>query len=85
MIIKNINDPTTEFATKLMACKILRKCCKEEVHAGVVAPTTECAKGTILSWAPYLLNLFLEDCRDAQDAGTKFHYSWLFILIALEA
>jgi hypothetical protein len=33
----------------------------------------------------YLLNLFLEDCRDAQDAGTKFHYSWLLILIALEA
>jgi hypothetical protein len=25
----------------------------------------------------------LEDCRDAHDSGTKFHYSWLLILIAL--
>jgi len=32
-----------------------------------------------------LLNLFLEDCRDAQDSGTKFHYSWFLILIALVA
>jgi hypothetical protein len=37
----------------------------------------------MLSWAPYLLNLFLDDCRDVQDLGTKFHYSWLLILIAL--
>jgi hypothetical protein len=35
-----------------------------------------------VSWAPYLLNLFLDDCKDAQDLGTKFHYSWLIMLIA---
>jgi hypothetical protein len=37
----------------------------------------------MLRWAPYLLNLFLEDCKDTQDLGTDFHYSWLLILIAL--
>jgi hypothetical protein len=37
----------------------------------------------MLSWAPYLLNLFLEECKYMQDLGTKFHYSWLLILIAL--
>jgi hypothetical protein len=37
----------------------------------------------MLIWAPYLLNLFLEDCRDTQDLWTKFHYSWLLILITL--
>jgi hypothetical protein len=37
----------------------------------------------MFSWAPYLLNQFLIDCRDAQDNGTEFHYSWLLILIAL--
>jgi hypothetical protein len=37
----------------------------------------------MLSWAPYLLNLFLDDCKDAQDLGTEFHYSWLIVLIAL--
>jgi hypothetical protein len=68
---------------KLMACKILRKCHKEEAPVGVVAAVAQCTKGTILSWEPYFLNLFLEDCRDAQDSGIEFHYSWLLILIAL--
>jgi hypothetical protein len=83
IIIKRISDATTRLATKLMACKFLRKCRKEEVPVGVVAAATQCTEGTMLSWAPYLLNLFLEDCRDAQDLGTKFHYSWLLILITL--
>jgi hypothetical protein len=83
IIIKRISDTTTRMATKLMACKMLRKCHKEEVPAGVVAAATQCANGTMLSWAPYLLNLFLDDCKDAQDLGTNFHYSWLLILIAL--
>jgi hypothetical protein len=70
MIIKQINEPTTRFATKLMACKLLRKCRKEEAPAGVIAAVTQCAKGSLLSWAPYLLNLFLDDCKDAQDLGS---------------
>jgi hypothetical protein len=36
----------------------------------------------MVGWAPYLLNLFLDDCKDVQDFGTKFHYSWLVMLIA---
>jgi hypothetical protein len=40
-------------------------------------------KGVMFIWAPYLLNQFFVDCRDAQDNGTEFHYSWLIILIAL--
>lgn len=83
IIIKRIGDTVTRMATKLMACKMLRKCCKEEVHDGVVAVAAQCASGTLLSWAPYLLNLFLDDYKDAQDLGTKFHYSWLILLIAL--
>jgi len=37
----------------------------------------------MISWVPYLLNLSLEDCKDAQDRRTKFHYSWLLIMISL--
>jgi hypothetical protein len=37
----------------------------------------------MFSWAPYLVNQLLIDCRDAQDHGTEFHYSWLIILIDL--
>jgi hypothetical protein len=51
----------------------------------LVATTAQCAKGTIVSWAPYLLNLFPEDCRYVQDAGIEFHFFCMLILIALEA
>ena len=83
IIIKSISDVATRMATKIMTRKLIRKCCKEEVSVRVVAAIAQCAKGTTLNWAPYLLNLFLYDCKDAQDLGTKFHYSWLINLIAL--
>jgi hypothetical protein len=59
MIIKNFNEPTTIFLTKWMAYKLLRKCRKEEAPTRVVISYALCTKGTVLSWAPYLLNLFL--------------------------
>jgi hypothetical protein len=40
-------------------------------------------EGTTLSWALYLLNLFLDDYKNVKDLGKKIHYSWLLILIAL--
>jgi len=40
-------------------------------------------KGSLLRWALYLLKLFLDNYKDAQDLGTKFHYAWLIILISL--
>ena len=66
-----------------MACKLLRKCRKEEVSTEVVAVVAQCVEGTTLSWDSYLLNLFLDDCKDVQDLGTKFHYSWILILISI--
>jgi hypothetical protein len=83
IIIKQISDATTKMTKKLMACKVLCKFHKEEVPTGVVAVATQCENDTMLSWAPYLLNLFLDECKDAQDLGTEFHYSWMMILITL--
>jgi hypothetical protein len=83
IIIRCISDIATRMDTKIMACKFLRKCRKEEVSVGVVVAATQCVEGTTLSWAPYLLNLFLDDYKDVQDLGTKFHYSWLLILIVV--
>jgi hypothetical protein len=65
IIIKRIGDATKRMATKIMACKFLRKCCKEEVPAGVIAAIAQRAEGTMLSWASYLLKLILEDYKDA--------------------
>jgi hypothetical protein len=71
MIINRISEPTMRLVTKLMACKLLRKCRKEEAPAGVIAAVTQCAKGSLLSWTPYLLNLFLDDCKDAQGSWNR--------------
>jgi hypothetical protein len=53
------------------------------VFTGVVVVATKCAKGSSMSWALYILNSFIEYCKDAQYWGFEFHHSWLLILIAL--
>ena len=35
-----------------------------------------------MNWAQYLVNQLELDCREAQDQGYEFHFSWLLILIA---
>jgi hypothetical protein len=70
IIIKQISDIATKMAAKIMACKLLRKCPQGGSLGGVVAVAAQCVEGTTVSWAPYLLNLFLDDCKDAQDLGT---------------
>ena len=35
-----------------------------------------------MNWAKYLVNQLELDCREAQDQGYEFHFSWLLILIA---
>jgi hypothetical protein len=69
IIIKWIKNATTQLGAKTLVCNLLRKCHREEVPAGFVVVASQCAEGTSMSWAPYLLKLFLEDCKDAQDLG----------------
>jgi hypothetical protein len=82
IIIKRINNITKQMGANILACKLIRKCLKEEVPVGFIAFVAQCAKGTFMSWAPYLLNLFQVDCKDTQELGKRFHYSWLITLIA---
>jgi hypothetical protein len=35
-----------------------------------------------MNWASYLVNELEKDCREAQDQGYEFHFSWLLVLIA---
>jgi hypothetical protein len=35
-----------------------------------------------MNWASYLINQLEQDCREAQDQGYEFHFSWLLILVA---
>jgi hypothetical protein len=34
-----------------------------------------------MNWVKYLVNQLELDCREAQDQGYEFHFSWLLILI----
>jgi hypothetical protein len=70
IIIKRINDVATQLGAKILSCRLLGKCRREKVPARVVTIAAQCTEGTIVSWAPYLLNLFLDDCKDVQDLGT---------------
>ena len=70
IIIKRITDATTQLGMKLLPCKLLRKSHREKVPAGVVAVANQCVEGTSMRWTPYLLNLFLDDYKDAQYLGT---------------
>jgi hypothetical protein len=38
-----------------------------------------------MNWAKYLLNQLELDCRDVQNQGYEFHFSWMLILIAFIA
>jgi hypothetical protein len=41
IIINQISEPTIRLAMKLMACKLMRKCQKEEAPAGVIVEATQ--------------------------------------------
>jgi hypothetical protein len=45
----------------------------------------KCVEGMQMNWVNYLINEIEKDCREAQDLGYEFHYSWLIILIAFVA
>jgi hypothetical protein len=64
IIIKWINNAATQLGVKILACKLLRKRCREEVPTGVITVAALCAKGTSMIWAPYLLKFVQEDYKD---------------------
>jgi hypothetical protein len=57
--INDINDHVTRFSTRLLGCKLMHKCRKEEVSTDVFIIVMQCEKGSSMSWVPYLLNSFL--------------------------
>jgi hypothetical protein len=49
IIIKGINNAMTQLGAKILSCKLLRKCCKDEVPAGVIIVASQCTEGTFMS------------------------------------
>jgi hypothetical protein len=69
-------------ACHLIAGKMVRKNRPTQVTGFVVDLTEKCVEGLQMNWAKYLVNQLELDCREAQDQGYEFHFSWLLILIA---
>jgi hypothetical protein len=72
-------------ACQLIAGKLIRKNHLTQVTGFVVDLAGKCIEGMQMNWASYLINELEKDCREAQDQGYEFHFSWLLVLIAFVA
>jgi hypothetical protein len=72
-------------ACQLIAGKLIRKNHPTQVTGFIVDLTGKCMEGMQMNWASYLINELEKDCREAQDQGYEFHFSWLLVLIAFVA
>jgi hypothetical protein len=54
VVILEINNLTVMFATQLLACKLLRKCQRDECPIGVVLVFERCATGVQMCSIPYI-------------------------------
>ena len=66
---------------QLIAEKLVRKNRPTQVTGFVVDLVGKCAEGLQMNGAKYLVNKLELDCREAQDQGYEFHFTWLLILI----
>jgi hypothetical protein len=81
--VEIINDDIFRFSMQVLAYKLLRKFHKDQVPIGVIATVVKCVAGVQMNWVKFLVNQLLMDSKEAQDKGTKFHYTCLLILISL--
>jgi hypothetical protein len=63
--VASISDYLVRFETQVLACKLLRKCRKDEVLVAVIATTKKCIEGVQMNWATFLVNHFLVECTGA--------------------
>jgi hypothetical protein len=72
-------------ACQLIAGKLVRKNHLTQVTGFIVDLAGKCVEGMQMNWVSYLINELEKDCREAQDQGYEFHFSWLLVLIAFVA
>jgi hypothetical protein len=79
--VASIQSGTVHLACQLIAGKLVCKNRPTQVTRFIVDLAGKCAEGLQMNWAQYLVNQLELDCREAQDQGYEFHFSWLLILI----
>jgi hypothetical protein len=83
--VASIESGAVCLACQLIAGKMVHKNRPTQVSGFVVDLAGKCAEGLQMNWAKYLVNQLEIDCREAQDQGHEFHFSWLLILITFVA
>jgi hypothetical protein len=79
--VASIQSGIVRLTCQLISGKLVRKNCPTQVIDFVVDFAGKCAEGLQMKWAKYFMNQLEIDCKEAQDQGYKFHFSWLLILI----
>jgi hypothetical protein len=69
-------------ACQLIAGKLIRKNCPTQVIWFMVDLAEKCVEGMQMNWVSYLVNEIEKYCREAQDQGYKFHFTWFLVLIS---
>jgi hypothetical protein len=83
--VASIQNAQFCLAFQLIAGKLVRKNRPTQVTGFVVDLTGKCTEGLQMNWEKYLMNQLELDCREAQDQGYEFHFSWILILISFIA
>jgi hypothetical protein len=83
--VASIESGAVRIACQLIAGKLVCKNQPTQVSGFVVDLAGKCAEGLQMNWEKYLVNQLEIDCREAQDQGDEFHFSWLLILITFVA
>jgi hypothetical protein len=83
--VASIQSGAVHLACQLITGKLVRKNRPTQVTGFVVNLAGKCTEGLQMNWAKYLMNQLELDCREVQDQGYEFHFSWLLILITFIA
>jgi hypothetical protein len=83
--VASIQNGAVHLTCHMLAGKLVCKNRPTQVTGFVVDLTGKCTEGLQMNWAKYLVNQLEHDCREDQDQGYKFHFSWLLILITFIA
>jgi hypothetical protein len=80
-----IDSGAVRLAYHMITGKVVHKNRQTQVSGFVVDLTGKCVEGVQMNWSKYLVDQLELDCREAQDQGYEFHFSWLLILITFIA
>jgi hypothetical protein len=83
--VASIHNGTMRLACQLIVGKLIQKNRPMQVTGFVVDLVGKCVEGLQMNWEKYLVNELEQVCREYQDQGYEFYFSWLLILIVFIA